>query len=240
MYIINKPIVILFLLFLVPFSVFPQRSISDLKSSIEKELKKEKITLRIDIQDQEAKLSGSVRNIFEQDQAIAIALEHQEIMTVDIDIEIASAENDNKLGEAVIREVRRYGQFTIFDDAGAIVKNGRVVLFGFVTQPHKKERLEERMHKVLGIIEFRNEIVVLPNSMNDTNLRRTLANRLYRDSLFADFATMALPPINIIVQNSRVLLTGIVHNQLAKTKAEHILRSTPGILGFESRLRIDK
>ena len=130
--------------------------------------------------------------------------------------------------------------FTIFDDAGAIVKNGRVVLFGFVTQPHKKERLEERMHEVLGIIEFRNEIVVLPNSMNDNNLRRTLATRLYRDSLFSNFATMALPPINIIVQNSRVLLTGIVHNQLAKTKAEHILRSTPGILGFESRLRIDK
>jgi osmotically-inducible protein OsmY len=40
------------------------------------------------------------------------------------------------------------------------------------------------------------------------------------------------------VQNSRVILTGVVNNQLMKQKAESIIRGTPGVLSVESRLRL--
>ena len=68
---------------------------------------------------------------------------------------------------------------------------------------------------------------------------RMLANRLYRDSTFSDFASMPIPPIHLIVSGSRVIITGVVGNQLMKQKAESIIRSTPGVLSVESRLRIE-
>lgn len=222
----------------IPVSVFAQRSAEDVQEAIKDKLKKEKITLRVDINGDTAVLIGAVRNVFEKDKAIAIALEHEEIESVDADLEVSAAENDNELGQDVVGEIRRYANLTVFDDAGAIVKEGKVVLFGFVTEPFKKQRIEERLHKVLGIQEFDNQIRVLPNSMQDDNLRRALASRMYRDSMFSDFASMAIPPIHIIVENARVLLTGVVRNKMAKQKAEQIARTTPGVLTVDSRLRI--
>jgi len=219
-------------------SVLAQRSPEEIQESIKKALKKEKITLKVEIRGDNALLTGAVRNIFEQDKAIEVTLAQEEVETVDVDVEISSAESDNHLGLDVVKQIRGYSNMSVFDDAGAIVKDGSVVLMGFVTEPFKKDRIEQQMHKVLGIKEFENQIKVLPNSMQDNNLRRSLVNRLYRDPMFSDFAAMAIPPIHIIVENARVMLTGVVMNKMASQKAEVIIRTTPGVLSVENRLRI--
>ena len=126
----------------------------------------------------------------------------------------------------------------MFDDVNVAVKEGHVTLVGFVTEPYKKTEIEKRLHKVLGIEEFENRIEVLPNSMSDNRLRRVLATRLYRDPIFSDFASMAIPPVHIIVKNSRVLLTGVVNSRLAKQMAASIMRQTPGVLSVQNQLRI--
>jgi osmotically-inducible protein OsmY len=207
--------------------------------AIEKALEDEDINgLSVSVSGTDAVLTGGVRNVFQKDRAIELALEQEGVEAVDVDIEIAAAESDEKLGEDVVSRVRRYSRFTVFDDVSAAVLEGSVTLFGFVTEPYKKDEIERRLHDVLGIQGFQNQIEVLPNSMTDNQLRRTLANRLYRDSTFSDFASMTVPPIRIIVKNSRVLLTGAVNSRLAKQKAEHIIRQTPGVLSVENRLRI--
>ncbi len=226
------------LLFLaLPASLLAQRSPGEILKQIEKGFKKEKIKLNIELEGATAILTGQVRNVFAKNKAVEVALAQPEIEDVEADIEIAQAESDNELGQEVVKQIRRYGNLTIFDDAGAIVKDGSVVIMGFVTEPYKKDGIEERIHKVLGIQEFSNQIEVLPTSMQDSRLRRTLANRLYRDSMFSDYARMAHPPIRIIVKQSRVLLTGVVLNQMAKQKAESIIRQTLGVLSVESKLR---
>ena len=226
------------LLFLaLPASLLAQRSPGEILKQIEKGFKKEKIKLNIELEGATAILTGQVRNVFRKNKAVEVALAQPEIEDVEADIEIAQAESDNELGQEVVKQIRRYGNLTIFDDAGAIVKDGSVVIMGFVTEPYKKDGIEERIHKVLGIQEFSNQIEVLPTSMQDSRLRRTLANRLYRDSMFSDYARMAHPPIRIIVKRSRVLLTGVVLNQMAKQKAESIIRQTLGVLSVESKLR---
>ena len=226
------------LLFLaLPASLLAQRSPGEILKQIEKGFKKEKIKLNIELEGATAILTGQVRNVFAKNKAVEVALAQPEIEDVEADIEIAQAESDNELGQEVVKQIRRYGNLTIFDDAGAIVKDGSVVIMGFVTEPYKKDGIEERIHKVLGIQEFSNQIEVLPTSMQDSRLRRTLANRLYRDSMFSDYARMAHPPIRIIVKRSRVLLTGVVLNQMAKQKAESIIRQTLGVLSVESKLR---
>ncbi len=222
----------------LPASVLAQRSSDQVREAIEKAFKKEKITLQVDVQGGNAVLTGRVRNVFAKNKALEIALEQPEVEEVESNIEVAAAESDDKLGKEVVSELRKYGNLTIFDDAGAIIKDGSVVLMGFVTEPYKKTGIGERLHKILGIQEFDNQIQVLPNSMQDDRLRRAVANRLYRDSMFSDFASMSHPPIRLIVQGSRVLLTGVVRNQMMSQRAESIIRQTPGVLSVENKLRI--
>ncbi|TDI48524.1 MAG: BON domain-containing protein [Acidobacteria bacterium] len=226
------------LLFLaLPASLLAQRSPAEVLKRIEKGFKKEKIKLNVELEGATAILTGQVRNVFAKNKAVEIALDQPEIEDIEADIEIAEAESADKLGQEVVKQIRRYGNLTIFDDASAFVKDGNIVLMGFVTEPYKKVGIEKRMHNVLGIQEFKNQIEVLPNSMQDARLRQTLANRLYRDSMFSDYARMAHPPIRIIVNRSRVLLTGVVLNKMAKQRAESIIRQTLGVLSVESKLR---
>ncbi len=221
------------------FLSFVQRPDEQVRASIEKALSKDKIKLQVSFQGGTAMLKGQVRNIFQKNRALEIALGEPEVQNADADIEIAAAESDQKLGEEVVKEIRKYSRFTVFDDCSAFIKEGKVAVFGWVTEPYKKTEIEKRLHKVIGIQEFKNDLEVLPVSLSDQRLREILANRLYSDSTFSDFASMPIPPIHLIVSGSRVIITGVVGNQLMKQKAESIIRQTPGVLSVESRLRIE-
>ncbi|HXV60798.1 MAG TPA: BON domain-containing protein [Vicinamibacteria bacterium] len=215
------------------------QSDEQVRATIEKALEDAEIKgLAVSVQGKTVSLKGRVRNVFDKEQALELALAEASIEEVDADIEVSQAESDRELGEQVVKELRKYSRFTVFDDASAYVEGGRVVLFGWVTEPFKKEELQKRLRDVIGIQEFSNDIEVLPTSQSDERLRQALWNRLYRDPTFSDFASMTIPPIHIIVSRSRVILTGVVNNQLMKQKAESIIRQTPGVLSVESRLRI--
>jgi osmotically-inducible protein OsmY len=218
---------------------FVQRPDEQVQAEIEKALGKDKIKLQVSFQAGTATLKGQVRNIFQKNRALEIALGEPEVQTADAEIEIAAAESDQKLGEEVVKEIRKYSRFTVFDDCSAFIKDGKLAVFGWVTEPYKKTEIEKRLHKIIGIQEFKNDIEVLPVSLSDQRLRETLANRLYSDSTFSDFASMPIPPIHLIVSGSRVIITGVVGNQLQKQKAESIIRGTPGVLSVESKLRIE-
>ena len=66
-----------------------------------------------------------------------------------------------------------------------------------------------------------------------------IANTLYRDPTFSNYASQAIPPIHIVVRNSSVLLTGVVNSEVERRKAETIVRNIPGILGVQNALRIE-
>jgi osmotically-inducible protein OsmY len=211
----------------------------DAQAAIENDFKKEDVTgVNIEVRDGTAFLSGRPRNVFVNDKALELALVHVE--EAENDMEIAEPEGEKELGQAVIDVVLRYSRLEVFDDVNAFVKEGFVGLNGFVTDPYKKDEIEKRMYKVIGIQKFENKIEVLPNSELDRNLRVRLANRLYSDSTFERYASMVHPPIRIIVKGSRVLLTGAVGSQLEKTRALSIMRSTSGVLSVEDRLRISR
>jgi osmotically-inducible protein OsmY len=215
-----------------------QRPDAAVGSEIEKALAKDKIQLQVTFERGSATLKGKARNVFQKNRAIELALAEPEVENVDTDIEIAAPESDQKLGEEVIKEIRKYSRFTVFDDCSAFVKEGRVAIFGWVTEPYKKTEIEKRLHKIVGIQEFKNDLEVLPVSSADQNLRNALFRRLYSDPMFSNFASMPIPPIHIIVSRSRVILTGVVGTQMEKQKAESIIRGTPGVLSLDSKLRI--
>ena len=116
----------------------------------------------------------------------------------------------------VSNQVQRYAYFTIFDDVRASIDNGVVTLAGRVTMPFKKQEIEKRVARVDGVTSVVNQIQVLPVSTFDDGLRYQLARAIYGNPSFWQYASMANPPIHIIVEHGRVTLTGVVQNNVER------------------------
>jgi osmotically-inducible protein OsmY len=156
----------------------------------------------------------------------------------------AAAQNqpDARLHDAITRSLQSYARLTIFDEVSAHVENGVVTLSGKVTMPFKKTEIGRRLADVAGVQEIRNEITVLPVSVEDDELRRRVARAIYGNSAFYRYAAMPRPPIHIIVENGDVTLTGTVPTDVERALARSLAagkgeRSVTCALRTESELR---
>jgi hyperosmotically inducible protein len=129
---------------------------------------------------------------------------------------------DYQVFKDVTNRVRTYTSFTIFDDVRASVDNGVVTLSGRVTMGHKRGDLERRVAKVPGVHTVRNEITVLPASQFDDELRYGIARAIYGNPSFWHYASMANPPIHIVVEDGHVTLSGVVHSEVERVLARSI------------------
>ncbi len=127
-------------------------------------------------------------------------------------------------------QVNRYTQLTIFDSISASVDDGRVVLSGWVTMPYKRDDLEKRVRKVEGVMAVENKIGVLPVSQFDDELRFRIARAIYSHSSFWNYATMANPPIRVVVNRGRVTLEGVVQSNVERMLARSL---ASGFSAFE-------
>ena len=153
---------------------------------------------------------------------------------------VASAQvSDMALVERVTQTVQRSAHFGIFDDVNVEVSNRAVTLTGRVTTPAKRDAIGDRVAKIDGLRALTNDIQVLPNSPLDTRLRAAAAQAIYGHSAFWRYASMANPPIHIIVENGRITLTGCVNSEVEKTLA-YALAQVDGSFGVKNELRIDK
>ena len=185
-------------------------------------------------------LTGSVASAGAKQDLIAEVLKVEGVKEVVSELTIGRAESDQKLGERVADQMRRSTYFTVFDEVQIGVDNGVVTLTGYVTQPIKSDDLARRAAHVDGVREFVNRLEVLPASLSDDRLRAIVANTLYRDPAFSNYASQAVPPVHIIVRNSSVLLTGVVNNEVERRQAENIVRHIPGIIGVQNALRVER
>ncbi len=154
---------------------------------------------------------------------------------------VASAQmetRDRRTIEQVSQQVLRYTQYTIFDSVSASVENGRVILTGWVTMPYKKDDIEQRVRRVDGVTAVENAISVLPVSQFDDELRFRIARAIYGNSSFWQYASMANPPIHILVNRGRVTLEGVVTSNIERMLARSL---ATGFGAFEvtNQLRTD-
>ena len=138
----------------------------------------------------------------------------------------------------ISKAVQTYPMYTIFDDITASVNEGVVTLGGKVTMPYKRTDLEKRVARIAGIGQVINRIDVLPVSHWDEELRYRVARAIYGNSAFWQYASMANPPIHIVVENGRVTLTGVVNSQVEKMLARS-LATTWGAFSVTNELRTD-
>lgn len=149
---------------------------------------------------------------------------------------VARAQNDAALTNQIARQVRRYVNYSIFDDVNIEVEGGVATLSGRVTMPYKAKDLGRVAAKVRGVTEVKNELGVLPVSIGDDRLRRSIARQIYGNGLFQPYAFHVNPPIHIIVERGNVTLTGAVGSEVERVKAGMIARQTFGVFGVENRL----
>lgn len=129
---------------------------------------------------------------------------------------------DHTITLDVVRTINTYSRFTIFDDVNVSVENGVVTLQGKVTMPIKRNEIADRVGRIKGVREVKNEIGVLPVSIYDDELRRKVARAIYGNSAFWRYAAMVNPPIHIVVENGRVTLTGVVASEVDRALARSL------------------
>jgi hyperosmotically inducible periplasmic protein len=149
-----------------------------------------------------------------------------------------SERKDLQVFNDIANQVNRYTQLTIFDSISASVSDGRVVLSGWVTMPYKRDDLEKRVAKVLGVATIDNKIGVLPVSQFDDELRFRIARAIYSHSSFWNYAAMANPPIRVVVNRGRVSLEGVVQSNVERMLARS-LASGFGEFDLKNNLKTD-
>lgn len=138
----------------------------------------------------------------------------------------------------VADQVNRYTQLTIFDSISASVDEGHVVLTGWVTMPYKRDDIEKRVRKIEGLLSVDNKIGVLPVSTFDDELRFKIARAIYSHTLFWNYASMANPPIRVVVNRGHVTLEGVVQSNVERMLARS-LASGLGAFDVKNALKTD-
>lgn len=145
---------------------------------------------------------------------------------------------DFQVAKDVGKEVRRYVNFTVFDDVGARVENGVVTLVGKVTMPYKANDIARRVERVEGVTTVVNRIQVLPVSIFDDELRVRIARAIYGNPNFWHYASMVNPPIHIVVDRGHVTLSGVVNNNVDRMLARSLATSF-GAFSVTNNLKTD-
>jgi hyperosmotically inducible periplasmic protein len=155
-------------------------------------------------------------------------------------------QNSGHLAGRIADEVRHqlvmmpyYGVFDWLE--GAVLPDGTVALRGAVTRDTTKSDAEARVRKVEGVSKVVNELEVLPLSPSDDAIRIAMYRAIFKfESPLFRYATRAVPPIHIIVNNGRVTLKGFVASDMDKQLAYTAARNVSGVLEVTNELMVDK
>ncbi len=145
---------------------------------------------------------------------------------------------DFQVFQDVARQVNQYVNFTVFDSVSASIHQGVVTLEGKVTMPYKVDDLTRRVARVPGVHRVNNQVEVLPVSPFDDELRLRIARAIYGNPNFWHYASMANPPIHVVVERGHVSLHGVVNSHVERMLARSLAIGF-GEFSVESHLRTD-
>ena len=194
-------------------------------------------SVTVSVQEQVVTLGGPVPSLWAKETAIDAARGVEQVRFVVSDLTIARAESDASLWEQVAGRLRRYSDYTMFDQIDMGVDDGVVTLVGKVTAPFKVDDVTRLVSRVPGVREIANLVETLPVSPADDDVRAALAQQIYSHPVLSRYATRSDPPIHIIVERGRVTLIGAVGSRLERRIAETIALGAPGVLSVDNALQ---
>lgn len=182
-------------------------------------------------------LKGNVQSAWERTQAYEEARQVNGVKLVTSELAVLRGDSDLEIAHQVRRQVARYAFYTTFDSVDADVRNGTVLLSGWVLDGARSRALVELAARVHGVVEVMNLVRTLPVSPKDDEIRYEIAGRIYDDPLFRVYMDLLPAPIHIIVEHGQVTLTGIVESEVHRRLAEEIACRVSGVVRVENKLQ---
>ncbi|REK06335.1 MAG: BON domain-containing protein [Acidobacteria bacterium] len=182
--------------------------------------------VEVDVDDRQARLSGTVETLHQKKQAMRIARKLEDVRSVvaTIDLEATDRVEADIVAE-VSESLGTYRFYDVFDWLEARVDGDTVTLDGVVYQAWKKDAVAERIENIRGVRSVDNQIEILASSAFDDQIRYQVARAIYGDLTFFDRGSWINPPIHIIVERGRVRLEGIVRNEAERRLARNLASS---------------
>jgi hyperosmotically inducible protein len=151
----------------------------------------------------------------------------------------AGAAGQDRIAREVRHELVMLPYYGVFDNLAYRVDGTTVSLFGQVTRPTLKSDAEGVVKRIEGVTKVNNQIEVLPLSPMDDQTRRAEFRAIYSEPSLNMYATQAVPPIHIIVDNGKVTLVGVVGTQMDKDLAGVRANSVPGVFSVTNNLKVE-
>ena len=209
-----------------------------IESRLLKEGLNETAQVSVDVRDGAVTLTGVAPNLPVKRSAEKLARKEASAVHNQIRVQPPEPVADKAIIEGVRKAVLTYPFYTVFDYVEFSVNDGAVVLQGSMLHPWRKTAIESRVAQVAGVRAIQNDLAVQSFTSFDSNLRTSLARRIYGDARFAQYSHRANPPIRILVDKGNVVLAGWVNSNVDKAVLGTIARSTLSF-NVENRLQVD-
>jgi len=146
--------------------------------------------------------------------------------------------SDRDLYERIADAVNSYPNYSIFDAIEVGIENRAVALSGWVTVPAKRDEIVRRVQRVDGLRTLSTNIKILPVSRRDDEMRHQVASAIYNNPMFWMQAQMPVPPIHIIVDSGKIILTGVAESEGQRTTALMLAQRVPGNFGVTNLIKV--
>jgi osmotically-inducible protein OsmY len=182
--------------------------------------------ITIQVENGVVRLKGVALSLADARDAEAAARKEAKIVINQIDVVLESARSDRAIrndAEAAILSYPRYGAFDAID---VKVEDGLVMLNGFVLDWLRRDEIEDRVARVEGVRDVRDDLRVQGFSLADQRLRYEVYERIYNDPMFERYAGWSDPPVRVLVERGRVTLAGKVGSAVEQRVVGTIARDT--------------
>lgn len=186
-----------------------------------------------------ATLKGTVASYADEVHAVRTASHQKGVIGVVDNINVSTeGVGPHQILKKARYDVLTYPYYTIFDHITLSARGNRLTVGGQVTEPYKKYDLGNILADIKGVTHVKNNIQVLPTSFFDDHIREEIAERIYGDPVFANYAIEVNPSIHIIVDNGNVTLYGVVNNPVDRKEAAIDARFAATYFGLKNDLRV--
>ncbi len=151
-----------------------------------------------------------------------------------------SNQAEARIDKEVRHELAMLPYLGVFDNLTYRLDGNNVTLSGQVTRPTLKTDAGSAVKRIEGVERVDNQIEVLPVSLNDDRLRRSLYRAVYGYTPLTRYALPVLKPIRIVVRNGHVTLEGIVATEADKNLVNLRTHGVHGVFSVTNNLVVER
>lgn len=210
---------------------------SDIKKDVEAELRwspeLNETDIAVKVTNGELTLSGYVHHYFEKYQAEIAVKRVKGVVAVANDIEVrslADAPTDPEIARAAI-SVLKIELPLAWEGIKAVVQQGRVRLEGTLEWHYERERAENAVRRLGGVVSVLNQIRIQPRIAP-----QDIKHRI--EDAFRRIAQLDANQITVDAQGSDVTLRGEVRSWAERDQAQQTAWSAPGVAKVMNELTV--